>query len=416
MKKTLILGFGITGKSVAAYFESQNLPFLVADKKSINIPQAIRDDVDIDFDEIEKIIVSPGINLTHPLLIKAKKADVKIYSEIEFAVSQLINPMIGITGTNGKTTLTLLLTHLFNRANIPAKALGNVGISLTTYLSNIRNDDVLFIELSSFQLELLTKPFLDMAVITNLSDDHLDRYQNLHEYIQAKANIQYCLKDSGKLIMDEATYEIFSKDVPKKRVLFVNESIANAHLDFKELSQKSLIGQSLLEIAYCVSLFYDLSKEVFISAVLTFKKPRHRLEYVDTIQSKAFYNDSKATNIASVVYAVSQIDKKIVLIAGGEDKKFDFTTFNLFKDKVTYIIAIGKTAKKIASQVNAIPVIEEETMQSAISKAFEMAKINEIILLSPGCSSYDMFNNYEHRGESFCEAVRQLKHEVQNNG
>ncbi|NGX28360.1 MAG: UDP-N-acetylmuramoylalanine--D-glutamate ligase [Candidatus Anoxychlamydiales bacterium] len=398
-KKQLILGLGLSGRAAAFFLLSQNKKVIAIDnnlkeddeikklKKNKNI-EIFKKNL-VDFSKIEKVIVSPGIDPKHEILKKAQKNNIEIISEVELGALFLKNRCIGITGTNGKTTLTKLIVHILNENNIQAKALGNIKTPITSYINQADIDDILIIELSSFQLEKMYTKFLDAAIITNITPDHLDRYLSFEDYVEAKLNILRCLKNENFLYATQKVLKTFI--------------VKNSNINIKE------VKEDVVDIAIDVCMDLSIEKENILKAIKTFKKVEHRLEFVREIKNISFYNDSKATNVHSVIYAVMKIQTPIILIAGGVDKGSSYNEWKkVFENRVEYILLIGESSKKIEKELKGFKVQICSSLKIALEKAFSLAKKNYSILFSPGCSSFDMFKNFEHRGEEFKKIVNRL--------
>jgi len=312
-KKTyLVLGLGIAGKAVVNQLISLSCSVIAIDKKKEVLLQKkeildlvekglvlLKDDDEIIWGNIEMLVLSPGIILSHPIVVKASSNNVPVIDEITFALSFLKNKIIGITGSNGKTTLTYLLEHIFISSNKKAKAVGNVGIALSSYISNIDENEVLFLELSSFQLEMLNKPFLDAAVILNISPDHLDRYDDFLEYAKAKINIQNCLKKEKKLFLPkEVQNEYFSFLDNEKTIVL--ERFCNKNI-FDNLSYNKTITIQTIMAAYCICKYMNVDDDEIIKGFSSFVSLPHRLEYVTTIGGVNYYNDSTNTNVIPII-------------------------------------------------------------------------------------------------------------------
>lgn len=413
--KNLILGLGISGKSAAFFLLDKNEEVIGYDDKkeycvndyeiSVLIDKGMKlcnSENEINLNEIQRIILSPGINPNKPLIKKAKEHNIEIIGEVELAFRNIKNPCIAITGTNGKTTTTLLIAHILNYNEKKAVALGNIGKGILSYKP--KKDEIFVIELSSFQLETLQTKVLDVAAILNLSEDHLDRYPNFLEYAKAKFQIQNCIKDQKSLYISNELLSDYKEYITYPYVKIVDFELNEDIFNYIELPKENIL------FAYNICREFDISKKEFINGLVTFKKVEHRLEFVTQIKDISFYNDSKATNIASVINAINALNGEIILIAGGKDKGFDFTSWNsAFKNKVKNIITIGETSNKIKKELINYNVIEASTLDNAVNIAYSLAKNNENILLSPGCSSYDQFDNFEHRGKMFKEYVRNLE-------
>ncbi|NGX36590.1 MAG: UDP-N-acetylmuramoylalanine--D-glutamate ligase, partial [Candidatus Anoxychlamydiales bacterium] len=378
-KKQLILGLGLSGRAAAFFLLSQNKKVIAIDnnlkeddeikklKKNKNI-EIFKKNL-VDFSKIEKVIVSPGIDPKHEILKKAQKNNIEIISEVELGALFLKNRCIGITGTNGKTTLTKLIVHILNENNIQAKALGNIKTPITSYINQADIDDILIIELSSFQLEKMYTKFLDAAIITNITPDHLDRYLSFEDYVEAKLNILRCLKNENFLYATQKVLKTFI--------------VKNSNINIKE------VKEDVVDIAIDVCMDLSIEKENILKAIKTFKKVEHRLEFVREIKNISFYNDSKATNVHSVIYAVMKIQTPIILIAGGVDKGSSYNEWKkVFENRVEYILLIGESSKKIEKELKGFKVQICSSLKIALEKAFSLAKKNYSILFSPGCSSF----------------------------
>jgi len=294
---------------------------------------------------------------------------------------------VGITGTNGKTTTTLLICHVLNHAGIKARALGNVGASLAEYAVQSDPDEVLVIELSSFQLETLEMRCLDVGLITNISPDHLDRYPSFEAYKKTKLKLKNLVKEGGTFIMQGDSY---------------------LQLTTKKGYLQS-IGRANVFNAFQICKTFGVSLEEFEKALETFQPPSHRMERVGEFHGVTFINDSKGTNIDATLYGVNQIDRPIHLIAGGQSKGTSFLKWkDSFPDRVKRIYTIGETAPLIEKEMrNQFEVERCETLKEAVHRAKQMAKSGEIVLFSPGCASFDQFKNFEERGNMFKEYIKE---------
>ena len=378
MGKVLVIGFGISGRAAAQLLRKSGKEILIVDRDP---KHGFPDRADLD--EVEQVILSPGIPMSHPLAAEAIRRGIEVIGEAEFAFRHLSNRSIGVTGTNGKTTTVSMIQHLLERAGKKAVAVGNIGRSLSSYALEANPEEILVVELSSFQLETMTKKCLDAALFLNLTPDHLDRYASLAEYAEAKCRIENCLKPGAVLWVSRQT----EREVGSL------------------LKSYQVFGENNVEAAAAVCRTFGVEK-VDLSC---FRRPPHRIEFVEEWEGIQFYNDSKATNIDSVRYAVRDLEGPILLLAGGVDKGASYRPWVVdFGGKVKRIVAFGQAASKIENELKGeIPVDRAENMQEAISSAVRKAERGTKILLSPGCSSFDQFRNYEHRGEEFCRMVRE---------
>ncbi|OGN65823.1 MAG: hypothetical protein A2888_02940 [Chlamydiae bacterium RIFCSPLOWO2_01_FULL_28_7] len=392
-KYFLVYGLGKSGLAAIDLLLNDSKEIIAVDK---NLDENIKnkyknvlffnENENIDLSNVQTIILSPGISSDNNLIKKAKEKNIEILSEIELVLRKIKTKCIAITGTNGKSTLTSLITHILNYNNIKAVACGNIGYPLSKAFLE-QKDTIFVIELSSFQLEILKSKRFDAAIIINITPDHLDRYKTFKEYEEAKLNILNGLKKNKSLYL------------PKQLLKKINNNI-----------NLKIIRNNLLEIAKKVCSDLNIKKNNIDEAIKTFKSLEHRIEFVKEINNIKFYNDSKATNIDSLIYAVKQFENKIILIAGGIDKNLSFKKCSkYFQNKVKSIIAIGNTKHKIKDELKEFNVMLEESLKDAILKAFSLAKSSDVILLSPGCSSFDMFKNFEDRGQQFKKLVNSLQ-------
>lgn len=432
----LVLGLGVSGRSAAAFLVGRGAHVVCADDHL----QALRANAEVvrlhekgvrligPEDPLpfmpDLVVVSPGIPPNHPGLVEARKKKWEVIGEIELAGRYLRNRIVAVTGTNGKTTVTLLTAHVLNESGFSAQALGNSGVPLTSFLSLEKNEgssDILVVELSSFQLETLHSQCLDAAVLLNITPDHLDRYDSMEQYAAAKLKIRSCLRPGGSFfaadscarrysLSDGLTYgyrpenDIYT-DLEK---VFIEGKPAFALP--KSLQGKRSHDTENLMAAFALCHKCGVSSEAFIEAFQSFRKPPHRIEFVCSRNGIAYVNDSKGTNLDAVVKAVHSTNGAVVLIAGGVDKGAAYTPWiKEFAGKVRCIYAIGQAAKKIEADLDKhIPVHVCQCLKSAIIAASQEAVDGETVLLSPGCSSYDMFRDYVHRGDEFKRLVLAL--------
>lgn len=439
MKRGLIIGLGISGLAAAELLLRDGYEVVAVDKncdelscaahRLIQLGVSIRKETDLlDVGLFDIVVVSPGVHPDHLLYQEADKRGVELIGEAELALRKVRQPCIGITGTNGKTTVTALVEHILRHAGKKARALGNVGKSLAEYFLAPDPEEILVIELSSYQLETLQAPVLDTGVILNITPDHLDRYATMHEYARAKCRLQLCVKLSGSFFVDAKTAQNYKDLLQQERVLtFGNHEEAHFFTDTKRAIKNEEFPQELYALPPCyhdkgmhesenilaawlLTRPFDVSVEQFTQAVETFKKPLHRIEHVANINGVDYYDDSKGTNIDAVIKAVNAMPGKIVLLAGGIDKGSSYSSWEIpFLGKVKKIIAFGQAREKIAKEAGTFCQVDVvEDLEHAVQTASRSAQHGECVLLSPGCSSYDMFRDYAHRGEEFQRCVRQL--------
>ncbi len=437
----LVIGLGLTGRAAVEVLLRDGHTVTCCDrdpqqeaitswlKTYEGLIKVYPEDASLDLKGIDKAILSPGIAWESPFVQKVLSHTIPIIGEAEFALSRIKKPCIGITGSNGKTTMTLFIAHLLRSSGVKAVALGNVGVPFSSYLLSSQEEDVCVCELSSYQLETLRAPCLDLAIILEITPDHMDRYPSFDVYAFAKFNMLKCLKHSGKAFVSYTTFMQFEKQITslhpavnsipalfsqKNKNCYLQLRKTKEYCDFLPLIIEKALGVELLFLAVEVLKTFGFGLSFLDVALQSFKKPEHRLEFVDKLNEIAFYNDSKATNVESVVYAVKNLEKQIYLIVGGKDKNLCFDPWvEAFKDAVEGVFAIGECAKKI--QLALEPIIKVEicaTLEKALRSAFAKATPRSKILLSPGCASFDQFKDYRHRGECFKNYVTALKQEV----
>ena len=354
-------------------------------------------------------VVSPGVHPESIALLWAREFNIPVISEIELAWRSCPAEVIATTGTNGKTTVTTLIAEVLNAAGKKALALGNIGRPFSQEVRSLQAGDFVSLEVSSFQLETIDRFRPKVSVILNLTSDHLDRYKDMSEYLAAKKRI---FKNQSA---DD--YLVLNYDQPELRAL-VKESKAKTIFFGKTYSsqdnpeQSSLNPNQLAVLAVCGIL--GVSREICLKVFAGFKGVEHRMEKVDNISGVDFINDSKATNVDSTVWALNNTVKPAILIAGGRDKNSDYKTIaGLIRQKVKLMVLIGEARDKIRSALEGVlPMQEASSMEEAVRSGFKQALPGDCVLLSPMCASFDMFENYEHRGKVFKEIVRDLKKKI----
>jgi UDP-N-acetylmuramoylalanine--D-glutamate ligase len=389
------------------------------------------------FTESDLIILSPGVPSDIAPLEAARRAGVRIISETELAFRFLKGELIAITGSNGKTTTTTLIGELMKAAGAETLVGGNIGTAMTSLVEESTDDTWLVAELSSFQLETIETLRPRVAVVTNITPDHLDRHGSFENYVRAKHRvvINQTAEDWAVLNGDDrGVAEMVALGIPSRKVYFSVRGASDQRASIFARDRKiftDLLGSEMEVIAFneiplpgmhnvenvCAALgavFCALgsnaSPSAMREAIRRFRGVEHRIEFVTEIDGVKFYNDSKATNVDSTVKALEAFEGNIILILGGKDKGGDFTVLApLVRQRVKQIILIGAASDKIAAQLaNVCPMVRASSMQDAVAKSKEATANGDIVLLAPACASFDMFDNYEHRGRVFKEEVRRL--------
>lgn len=446
MKTNLIvLGGGESGVGAAYLANKNGMNVFLSDINIIeNSYKKILIDNGIEFEEgkhslnkilkANEIIKSPGIPNDCDLVLKILKNNIPIVSEIEFASRFTNAKIIGVTGSNGKTTTTCLIYHILKSSGLNVGICGNIGNSFAFLISKNKFDFIV-IELSSFQLEGVFQFRPKIAVITNLSPDHLERHDNsFKKYIDAKFKII-----SNQLSSDFLIYNgddtIIEKEIKFRKInssklsfsFLKNTSSSQTYIENNKMQSQinknkfmisienlSLKGKHNIQnsmAAATVAQLLNISNQDLKESLGNFQSINHRMENVLTIQKVKYINDSKATNVNAVYYALDSMKNSTVWIVGGVDKGNNYNELlPLVREKVKAIICLGLDNKKIIETFSSISdiIIETSSMNEAVNSAYRIAKPNDVVLLSPACSSFDLFENYEDRGNQFKECVRKL--------
>jgi UDP-N-acetylmuramoylalanine--D-glutamate ligase len=378
------------------------------------------------------ILLSPGVPLSIEPLQRARAAGIPILSEVELASRFLKGRIVGVTGSNGKTTVTTLIGELLSRAGFFTQVGGNIGTPLTSLVDNSREDGFTVVELSSFQLEAIETFRSHIAVMTNISPDHLDRHGSLGEYVQAKRRIflnqqenDWAVLNADDPIVIEMMYATAARPMLFSRrrdldegVFLMDQRIVYRMSDQEQelitLAEIPLRGWHNVEnvmTAMAAGLVAGASVEAMREAVRTFPGVEHRLEWVAEINGVDYYNDSKATNVDSAVKALEAFAARVIVIFGGRDKGGNFEPLRrLVAERVKHVILLGEASDKIARTINsAAPMTRCQTMEEAVRRAYDIADAGDTVLLAPACASFDLFENYEHRGRVFKDEVRKLR-------
>ena len=440
--KMTVVGMGVTGLSCARYFSARHIPFRVVDSRE-NPPMRKKFDeefpliekqcgdfLDNPFDSHDVLVVSPGVSLEEPGIIAALKKGAKLTSDIEIFLQQIDAPVIGITGSNGKSTVTTLVGEILKAADKNTCVAGNIGMPALEQLLEPYSFDVYVLELSSFQLERLSDDVgLTTATILNISEDHMDRYDSLNTYMEAKRRIFVHAKhvvynrDDLNTLPGKSDYETvtsFGFSTPSEKEFGIvisdgQEWIAYGAEKLFPVSDLKIKGRhnvanAMAAMALCRSI--GIAWAPMAETLKVFKGLPHRCEWVASVGDVQFYNDSKATNVGAAVAAIGGFnitEGRLLLIAGGLDKDSDFIPLaKVVREKVFHVFLIGKDAIKLEAAIGSDMCTYSEDMFSAVKAANDMAKAGDVVLLAPACASFDMFMNYEDRGNRFMEAVRGL--------
>ncbi len=390
------------------------------------------------FLEQDLIIPSPGVPSTLPHLAAARASGVRVWSEIELAWRFLRGRLVAVTGSNGKTTTTSLIGHILEGAGIPTLVGGNIGTPLISRVDTSSDSTVTVAEVSSFQLELIEAFRPEIAVLLNVTPDHLDRHASFHAYVQAKGRLFENQDEQDVAVLNADDPQVTPLAPSRGQVFWFSREkrvVAGAYLRDDEIvfrsngqetillrrEEISLRGAHNLEnvlAASAAAFLAGATPAAIASGVRSFVGVEHRLEFVGEIGGVGFYNDSKATNVDATLKAVDAFAGNLVVILGGKDKGGDFTLLrDALRQRARLVLLVGAAAEKIAGQLaGAVPLEQAGTLERAVRLAFERTRPGDVVLLAPACASFDQFENFEHRGRVFKQLIRQLEREFTRAG
>ncbi len=440
----VVLGAAESGVGAAVLAKKKGIPVFVSDKGSIKPEyKAMLEKYGIEWEEgahseeriltATEVVKSPGIPDKAPLVKKLREQGVPVISEIEFAGRYTNARMIGITGTNGKTTTTLLTYHILQKAGVNVGLAGNVGKSFAFQVAE-EDHDVYVLELSSFQLDGIRDFKCDIAILTNITPDHLDRYEyELENYVRSKFQITrnqteqdcfiYCTDDpittdhlkfiqgKGQLLPFSIKSRLHEGAWLEEQTLTIHTHQHTFNMLIHELALQGKHNLYNSMAAGIAARVMDIRNEVIRESLSDFRNVEHRLEVVSSVHGIEFINDSKATNVNSTWYALESMTRPVVLVLGGVDKGNDYSTLvDLAKEKVKAIVCLGVDNRKIIKAFkDVVPeIVETRTAEEAVQASYRLGKKGDVVLLSPACASFDLFENYEDRGRQFKKAVRAL--------
>jgi len=442
-KKVLVVGLGKSGLAAALFLRRHGAQVTVSDLRSAQalgqeIPSLLEAGISVEagghglltFRRQDLIVVSPGVPLLTPELVQVRNLGLPIIGELELAARFLEGNVLAITGSNGKTTTTTLCGEIFSAAGLKTVVAGNIGVPVIETVDNSAGAWSV-LEVSSFQLETTESFHPKIAVILNITPDHLDRHGTFENYVKMKEKIFANQTAEDYLILngdDPVTQQAASR--ARSQILWFSRSkivrrgtfLMNGMLMFRAseqaspfpvvpLAEISLKGEHNIEnvlAAVCAACVANIPAQVIARAVASFHAVEHRLEFVAAIQGVDYYNDSKATNVDATAKAIASFPGNIHLILGGKDKNSDYSELNaLLRARVKAVYTIGSAAEKIEKQIAGVTrVVRAGTLEAAVDQAASQAVAGDVVLLAPACSSFDQFENYEHRGRVFKQAVK----------
>jgi len=446
-KKVLVVGLGKSGLAAALFLRHQGAQVTVSDVRSAealakDIPALLEEGIMVEagghglltFRRQDLIVVSPGVPLDTPELVQARNFGRPVIGELELAARFLKGKTLAITGSNGKTTTTSLVGEILEEAGFPTLVGGNIGVPVIALINQSTPDTWSVLEVSSFQLESTEQFHPQIAVILNITPDHLDRHGTFENYALAKERIFAAQTPDDFLVLNaENVRAAAAASRSDARVYwfslerFVPQGawVEAGHVVFrssKDAPTESIIplhsiplkGEHNVEnvlAAVCAARLAGAPADAIRRAIEKFKAVEHRLEYVATLNGVEFFNDSKATNVDATAKAIASFSTGIHLILGGKDKNSDYTQLSqLLRQRVRAVYTIGSAAAKIESQLRGVvPLQSCDTLDKAVREAAAAARPGDVVLLAPACSSFDQFESYEHRGRVFKELVNQWR-------
>jgi UDP-N-acetylmuramoylalanine--D-glutamate ligase len=444
-KRVLVVGLGKSGVASALFLKDRGARVTVSDTKS---PDQLRDEIPVLLDHgitvetgghgertfrgQDLIVVSPGVPVDAKPLVQARALGEPVIGEIELAAQHLQGPIVAITGSNGKTTTTTLTGEILTTGGLPTLVGGNIGTPAISLVAKAKPETVVVLEVSSFQLETIQTFRPKIAVVLNVTPDHLDRHRTFEAYVDAKARIFENQQASDFAVLNEddetcrtmgertrAQVFWFSRKKEVKQGAWVRDGQimfrdGRGQFEVMLVSEIPLKGAHNVEnvlAGVCGGMLMGCKAELIRKAVREFKAVEHRLEYVATVKGVEYYDDSKATNVDATIKALESFPANIHLILGGKDKGSDYTVLNdLLRHRVKRVYTIGAAAEKIESHIKgAAEIVHAETLDNAVRRAAATAKAGDIVLLAPACASFDQFQSYNHRGRVFKEVVHSLE-------
>lgn len=445
-KKAVVVGLGASGMAAVRYLKAHGYDVCVSEsrpRESLSAEDlSMLNSLDVDmetgghtsdfFDHADMIVPSPGVPLDVPVLEYARKKGIEIVGELALAAGKINAPVIAVTGSNGKTTVTSLIGHLLQKTGKKIFVGGNIGTPVLEYLRGDQWAGIVVLELSSFQLEIAGSFRPDVAILLNISPDHLDRHGTIEQYAAAKLRIFANQHQEDIAVLPTDDPMLLDREVPAGIVLrFGTSNDATARINDKGVmisisrpegeaeefydltgtSLSSFVNRLNAAVAILAARVVGCQDELIRAGLHDYVPPAHRMSLVGEIGGVRYIDDSKGTNIGAVQAALASNGDRIILIAGGRDKKSDFSLLApAVREHVIYLVLLGEAAGRIKEALGSIvQTVTAGSMEEAVRMAAERAQPGDTVMLSPGCASFDMFTGYAHRGEVFRQAVSRLE-------
>ena len=445
-KRVLVVGLGKSGLSAAMFLRAQGARVTVSDTRSAvalakEIPALLEAGIMVEsgghglltFRRQDLIVISPGVPMDTPEVKQVIAFGLPVIGELELASRYLKGQVVAITGSNGKTTTTTLVGKIFADAGVPTLVGGNIGLPVIDLVAQSTAETVSVLEVSSFQLETVEEFHPRIAVILNITPDHLDRHGSFESYVAAKERI-FARQGAGDALVLNADDRVtqmcaakaksevfwFSATKAVRRGTFVRDGVivwvekeggvTEPVMPVAEIHLKGAHNVENVLAAVCAARLGKVSAESVRASVASFRAVEHRLELVRRFNEVEYYNDSKATNVDAAMKAVASFPGGIHLILGGKDKDSDYAVMaDMLKQRVKVVYTVGSAAEKIERQLHGVlKMVSAQTIEAAVAQAAKAAAPGDVVLLSPACSSFDQFENYEHRGRVFRQSVMEL--------
>ena len=445
-KRVTVLGAARSGKAVARLLKSAGARVFLSERsRAGELERAFVDDLRIEAEfgghssrvlDAEFIVVSPGVPSNIPVLKQARVKGIAVYSEVEVASWFCHAPIVAITGSNGKTTTSSLVAHIFETAGHDYVLAGNIGEAFSDWVSSVDERGIVILEISSFQLDHTEWFRPDVAVILNVTPDHLDRYDSFDDYAASKFKIMRNQRKGDAVVFNyddiavepHVTSTLADTDIKGYGFSQKTELPTGAFVREREIVMRTESEEDVLMATADLALpgphnvynslaaamaarVMEVRTESIRESLMTFEGVRHRLEFIREIDGVKYINDSKATNVNAVWYALESYDSRVILIAGGRDKGNDYSEIaGLVQSKVHGLVAIGESAGRVLGELGPLVSVSAhaDSIEDAVRQARKMAHPGDVVLLSPACASFDMFSNFEERGDAFKRAVEEL--------